>query len=162
MIRHQQLDLHVSMRSSDAFIGLAHDVFCFTMLQEIMARDLAVELGHYSHVAGSLHLYQNKVSEAMQFLDEGWQSTTLPMPAMPQGNPWPEIMTLLKAEQQLRETGSLSKDVFREVNPYWGDLIRLLQVFRFAKERDSPSIEQTMKEMNSRVFDAYIKNKAER
>lgn len=159
MIRNQQLNLHVSMRSNDAYFGLAHDVFCLTMLQEIMARDLSVELGRYVHVAGSLHLYKDKVPEVRQYLEEGWQSTKSPMPPMPQGNPWPAIKNLIKVEEEIRSTGSLSSEVFSEVDPYWGDLIRLLQIFRFEKEKNPESIGLTLKEMSSRVFDAYIKKK---
>jgi thymidylate synthase len=162
MIRHQQLNLHVSMRSNDAFFGLAHDVFCFTMLQEILARELSVELGRYTHVAGSLHLYKDKLPEATQFLNEGWQSTKSPMPPMPRGNPWPAIETLLKVEKEIRETGNPSREIFDELDPYWGDLIRLLRIYRFAKKEDPKSIEQTLKQMSSSVFDAYIEKKTPR
>jgi thymidylate synthase len=34
-----------TMRSNDAYLGLPHDVFCFTMLQEIIARSLGREIG---------------------------------------------------------------------------------------------------------------------
>ena len=37
------------MRSNDAYWGLPHDVFAFTMLQEILARSLTLELGTYKH-----------------------------------------------------------------------------------------------------------------
>lgn len=44
MIRRGRLDLLTSMRSNDAYIGLPHDVFAFTMLQEIIANTIGVEL----------------------------------------------------------------------------------------------------------------------
>ena len=47
----------VHMRSNDAYIGLAHDVFAFTFMQEIVARDVGLDLGTYTHSVGSLHLY---------------------------------------------------------------------------------------------------------
>src|SRR5690606_4963573 len=34
-IRDDKLIMMTSMRSNDAFLGLPHDIFCFTMLQEI-------------------------------------------------------------------------------------------------------------------------------
>jgi len=37
MVRRRRLHLLTNMRSNDAFIGLPHDIFAFTMLQEIMA-----------------------------------------------------------------------------------------------------------------------------
>src|ERR1043165_8344585 len=58
LLRKAGLDLFVSMRSNDAYRGLPHDVFAFTMLQEILARDLGKPVGRYKHAAGSLHLYE--------------------------------------------------------------------------------------------------------
>src|ERR1700722_12591720 len=91
MLRQGVLQMFISMRSNDAFIGLPHDIFCFTMIQEIVARTLSVELGTYKHAVGSLHLYDTDEEAAQQFLGEGWQSTQAPMPSMPVGDPWSEI-----------------------------------------------------------------------
>jgi thymidylate synthase len=70
MIRRQALHMITNMRSNDAFLGLPHDIFSFTMFQEIMARDLAVELGTYKHCVGSLHLYDCDREIAQQFLND--------------------------------------------------------------------------------------------
>ena len=43
MIRSGQMDMITYMRSNDVFLGLPHDIFAFTMIQEIMARTLSVE-----------------------------------------------------------------------------------------------------------------------
>ena len=96
-IRRGKLDLIVYMRSNDV-ISVFHDMFCFTMLQEIAARTLAVELGIYKHCVGSLHLYDVDAPKAESFLAEGWQSTKSDMPPMPAGNPAPGIALLLRAE----------------------------------------------------------------
>lgn len=48
-VRNNRLLLHTHMRSNDAFLGLPHDIFSFTMLQEIAARELGVGLGIYTH-----------------------------------------------------------------------------------------------------------------
>ena len=45
MIRNNKLHMFTSMRSNDAFLGLPHDIFTFTLFQEIIARTLNVELG---------------------------------------------------------------------------------------------------------------------
>src|SRR5690606_18825384 len=45
LVRQDRLHLVTSMRSNDAFWGLPHDIFSFTMLQEIMARSLDLEIG---------------------------------------------------------------------------------------------------------------------
>jgi len=47
LIRNKQLHMLTNMRSNDAFWGLPHNIFSFTMIQEILARTLSVELGTY-------------------------------------------------------------------------------------------------------------------
>ena len=69
---------------NDAYIGLAHDIFAFTMLQELMARSLGVDVGPYRHSIGSLHLYDSHRAAARAYLREGWQET-VSMPPMPPG-----------------------------------------------------------------------------
>ncbi len=44
-VRNERLDMVTTMRSNDAYLGLPHDVFCFTMLQEIIARSLGLDIG---------------------------------------------------------------------------------------------------------------------
>ena len=56
-VRDERLDMVTTMRSNDAYFGLPHDVFCFTMLQEIVARSLDRDIGIYRHFVGSLHIY---------------------------------------------------------------------------------------------------------
>lgn len=57
-IRDNKLYLITYMRSNDIWMGFPYDVFNFTALQVKMAMELGVELGSYTHIAGSLHLYK--------------------------------------------------------------------------------------------------------
>ena len=56
------------MRSNDAFFGLTFDLPFFTMLQQQMLRHLQetvypdLELGFYTHIAHSLHIYEKNFS----------------------------------------------------------------------------------------------------
>jgi thymidylate synthase len=156
MIRGQRLHMFTSMRSNDAFLGLPHDIFCFTMLQEIMARALNVELGTYKHAAGSLHLYDSNKGASRRFLDEGWQSTQDPMPSMPEGDPWPSIGELLKAESSIRGTGSCDGAILAGVDPYWADLIRLLQALRCKRVRDVETLRELRESMFSKIYYPFI------
>lgn len=104
MARDDRLNMFVSMRSNDAFLGLPHDVFSFTMLQELVARAVGMEVGEYKHCAGSLHLYKRDVARATRYLEEGYQSK-IAMPSMPHGDPWASIRALQVYEQGLREQG---------------------------------------------------------
>jgi len=57
-VRDNKLHLVATMRSNDAWLGLPYDVFCFTTLQRIIAKELGLELGTYVHQAGSEHIYE--------------------------------------------------------------------------------------------------------
>jgi thymidylate synthase len=155
MIREDALQLFVNMRSNDVFLGLPHDVFCFTMLQEIVARALSVEIGTYKHAVGSLHLYERDKDAAQQFLDEGWQST-IAMPAMPAGNPWPAIEVLRNAESAIRAKDQFKETALSGLDPYWADLVRLLQIFRCLKDRDVEGIKVQRGKMSSDVYNLFI------
>lgn len=159
MVRDGRLNLLVSMRSNDATLGLPHDVFAFTMLQEIMARSLSVELGTYKHVVGSLHFYRKDEDTVRRFMDEGWQSTAMSMPPMPEEDPWPSIDRLLTAEQVVRSGGDpWNIDGVKELHRYWTDIIRLLHIFRLHKDGDTDAI-QDLHAQISPVYRVFIENR---
>lgn len=158
LLRQGRLDMFTSMRSNDAFIGLPHDVFAFTMLQEILARSLSVGPGTYSHAVGSLHLYEDRREEARQYLNEGWQSTKHPMPPMPDGDPWSSVEAVLQAEAQIR--GGADFDISAlGLDPYWLDLICLLRVHACFKRNDRQAIRNILNEVSSPAYHYYIMQK---
>lgn len=126
VIRQERLVLMTSMRSNDLFLGLPHDLFAFTMLQEIVARSLGIEPGSYLHSVGSFHLYEENYAAALSYLEEGWQDAAA-MPPMPLGDPWDDIHELLKLEEEIRQTTRLDVSVLELPQaPYWRDLGLLL------------------------------------
>jgi thymidylate synthase len=157
MIRGDRLIMFSNMRSNDAFIGLPYDIFAFTMLQELLARSLGVELGKYKHAVGSLHLYEKDRKVAEQYLKEGWQET-IPMPPMPAGDPWPAVRALLKAESAIRQ--GHGTDIQRlKLDDYWADLVRLLQIFRHRKDRNTSEIMKQRKKISCSLYDTYIRKR---
>ena len=156
MLRDGRLHMVTNMRSNDAYVGLPHDIFCFTMFQEIVARTLSVEVGVYKHAVGSLHLYDRNNERAYQFLNEGVQSTTSPMPAMPQGDPWSSIQVLLNAEATIRTNQPFDSELVNVIDPYWADLVRLLQVYRFSKDNQCDRIAEVRGNMASSTYDVFI------
>lgn len=133
-LRNGHLHMSVTMRSNDAYLGLPHDVFCFTMIQEMMARRLGAELGEYYHYAGSMHIYEEHLQEARAYDKEG-HHRIVEMPVMPLGNPFPAIRRILDAESRIRAGEAVVAD--KEVDePYWADIIRLIQVFWAAGHGD--------------------------
>lgn len=155
-LRGDILHMSVTLRSNDAYFGLPHDVFCFTMIQEMMARRMGVELGEYMHYAGSMHVYDDKIGEMKAYVSEGIQRI-IEMPPMPAGNPFELVGQLLEIERRLRAGENL--DASREMaDPYWADLVRFLQVF-WAREHESDyplRLRQLRAELVNRVYRPYI------
>ena len=63
LLREGRLHLTVVMRSNDIWLGLPYDLFSFTSLQVMMAMELGVDVGEYTHIAGSMHLYERNWKE---------------------------------------------------------------------------------------------------
>jgi thymidylate synthase len=144
------------MRSNDAYLGLPHDIFAFTMLQEMIARSLGVDVGFYQHIVGHLHLYDEDIKSAQAYLSEGFQSI-LPMPPLPMEDPWPARPVLLRAETAIRADPQCTLEA--NFDPYWEDILRLLRVYSENHHKIQgykDRIEKIRTEMSSNVYDVYI------
>ena len=180
VIRNSKLHLHVHMRSNDAYKGLPHDIFSFTMLQEIASCELGLELGTYQHSVASLHLYDDETNNqkgvlhqtrtnAKKFLDEGLHDFK-PMPNMPKEDPWISIEELIIAEKNIR-AGNIDFNDFKNTSPYWKDfaiLLKIHSVFEMEdkKAKSTPNysrklipINELSKSISSSVYKIYILDK---
>lgn len=81
-VRENRLIWTQVMRSNDIFLGLPHNFVQFTCLQEILAGWLELELGPYTHLSDSLHLYERDAKNVYRFENVGIQSNgdTLQLP----------------------------------------------------------------------------------
>lgn len=70
-IRDNMLEMDVTMRSNDVWLGLPYDLFQFSQLQLTIARVLGVEPGRYRHHAYSLHIYEHNVADALRLVRQG-------------------------------------------------------------------------------------------
>lgn len=57
-IRKNKLHMTVIMRSNDLVFGYCIDQYCFSKLQEMVANELGIEVGEYTHFAHDLHIYE--------------------------------------------------------------------------------------------------------
>jgi thymidylate synthase len=159
LVRAGELQLIVFMRSNDVWLGLPHDIFCFTMLQELIANAIGVPFGSYIHVAGSLHLYEKDSAKARSFLNEGWQATTHQMPKMPHGDQRGAADQMVAAEEAIRLSSDLTDFDFGN-SPYWSDLTRLLAIYTLIKRKDADAVRGLQSAMNSRSYDVFIAERA--
>lgn len=134
LIRGNLLECLVSMRSNDAFKGFPHDVFCFTMIQEMIARKLGIECGMYHHFVGSFHLYASDVAKSEDYLAEGYHSETA-MPPMPDGDQFPIVGPFLEKMEKIKSGGRKSA-IDADLPEYWNDLLRLLVAYHHSQELD--------------------------
>lgn len=155
VVRDGKLHMLTTMRSNDAYIGLPHDVFCFTMMQEMMARSLGHQLGIYHHFVGSMHVYECNVASVQTYVEEGVQPR-IEMPSMPTGDPWPSIKSLLDAERRLRSSETIDVASYA-LDPYWADLVRLLQVL--ASGHDANRIEAIKAAIVFKRYGTYIRDR---
>jgi len=155
LIRNRKLTLITTMRSNDAYLGLPHDIYSFTMLQELVASELGYDVGEYFHNVGSLHLYSDKIASAENYIAEGLQATSS-MPAMPKGDSIKRIKWLLEIEKGIRE-GTIKKiDESWNVENYWKDLVRLLLVNIFIKNRQSDKCMQIYDNLHDQFYKPYV------
>ena len=85
-IREEKLHLIVNMRSNDVILGFTNDVFQFTMLQECLMMELRstypeLEIGHYFHNAGSMHIYDRhfEMAEKIIATENAYDLEMIPM-----------------------------------------------------------------------------------
>jgi thymidylate synthase len=158
MARNNRLNMFVSMRSNDAFLGLPHDVFSFTMLQELVARSVGMEVGEYKHSAGSLHLYKENAERATRYLEEGYQSK-IAMPPMPEGDPWASISELQVYERGVRQKGAGGDKAGWA--PYWQELAHLLDAYRAFKDKDIQTVKNLTELLTPTVYKMFVEAKVD-
>lgn len=161
-IRNNKLILFVTMRSNDVFVGLPHDIFCFTMLQEVIAKELNRELGAYHHFIGSCHYYDEDERLVNKYLNEGYQTSKTQMNAMPNGTSLGTIKTILNYENKIRKLEAV--DVLNaDLDLYWKDILYVLQIFSIRKTSKGDLFKEKIKNvlplLDNQNYKTYLKEK---
>ncbi|MET8540967.1 thymidylate synthase [Kitasatospora sp. NPDC004799] len=118
-LRAGRLEMHTSMRSQDVWLGLPYDLITTTVLHELMAGWLGVEVGDYHHHVDSLHLYA-------QHQDTAWQLPVEEEPSrrwQPVGVPWEDFDPMLKQVTAGEAVG----------HPVWDGFAAVLASYRLWK-----------------------------
>ncbi|MEK7641936.1 MAG: thymidylate synthase [Patescibacteria group bacterium] len=77
-----RLHLHNIVRSNDVILGVPFDVFGFALLQCILAQELGVKPGIYSHSISNAHIYDSHFEAAQTLMqrENGHEKITLTLP----------------------------------------------------------------------------------
>jgi thymidylate synthase len=114
LLRRGRLHLIVTMRSSDAWLGIPYDFFTFSMLQSSLAGTLGAERGWIQFNLGSSHLYYEDHKRAQELLESNSLiDEQLRSPAL-DGPPPLVFNSLLEPKNEYR-----SIEPWLKVDPAW-------------------------------------------
>lgn len=65
-MREGELHMVTNMRSQDVWLGMPYDIFVNTCMMRLLANDLQVKMGTYTHNCGSLHIYEKNWEAARE------------------------------------------------------------------------------------------------
>ena len=128
------------MRSSDLVFGLSYDVPAFTIMQELMAIELGVELGEYIHVSNSLHVYERHFGMLEKMVEEeqvqSARSRLGDRGSMPAITDLPDTTALHFYERRIQEcdnSGSMKQIISEAENnmsDFWIDMLKIVAFHR--------------------------------
>lgn len=115
------------MRSSDLVRGLVYDVPAFMLFQELLALELNVRCGSYTHISNSLHLYEKHFPMAERIIKDTHNYCVQPLPPITTS---PPIDLMMELEEKLWNQ-PLNMVVYRiddetGLTSYWKDWMYIL------------------------------------
>jgi thymidylate synthase len=132
LLRDGRLNMVAFMRANDAYVGLLNDIFSFTFLQEYLASAIGCAMGTYSHQVGSIHVYDQNLSQVEALLRQPDSIVTVAEPPrMPAGCGPATIQRVLEQEARIR-AGRVSFDALQDtgLDAYWRDVLTLFWIYR--------------------------------
>jgi thymidylate synthase len=113
-IRDNKLNFTVSMRSNDVILGLPTDVAFFVILQSQMLSHLRshagypeLEMGTYTHIANSSHIYERHFEIAKKMLTSKFEPVNIPEVGLNlikiDGSPTSQFTTLFNNQDSLEQ-----------------------------------------------------------
>jgi thymidylate synthase len=136
LVRDSKVDAIVYMRSNDVFLGLPYDLFVFTMLQELFAAELGLDVGRYHQMVGSLHLYESDLARARNVWADKPDSI-FEMPPMTRPG---DLVRFLSAEARIRQGQHPAE--YDDLSAYWRELAYALRIFRASRDHRPSSAVQ--------------------
>jgi thymidylate synthase len=133
LVRDGRVDMIATMRSNDIMRGLQSDVFFFTMLQEIAALELGLEVGTYTHTANLAQIYQEDREWAERCAADRIRSDGCMRP-LASSDIWSDIRAAITCEEEMRSGAPPSRETPPESLRDW---IVILKAF-LERDRESP------------------------
>lgn len=135
-VRDKKLNLNVVVRSNDLMWGFSGiNTFEWSVLQEMMAYWVGVEVGESTYFVSSLHLYQRHYDRAARIISQNYHNSIL-LPATPSprfNTPFEELSTRLSAwfsiEAQIRSDTVSIESIYAFPDPLLRDFLVMLNAY---------------------------------
>lgn len=155
--RDGQLESTTIMRSQSLVGLLFYDIFLFTMLQEIVATELGVPLGAYTHFCSSLHVYEDEIESLNRVAGSSQVGSPAAMDAMIETPLMNERIYAIEEEERLaivRDADSISRLTKSDlgVDGYWRDLLAEMSIGLRRRSGAASSTLSTLRETMKRDY----------
>lgn len=133
LVREDYLHMIVFVRSSSVWAVFPIDFFLFSMLQEIIAAELGIEVGTISFMIGSMHFYKQDLESINLVMNHGMMAPTYEMgPLFTEHSP--KLEDMIDAEQKIRKHRAGfnfdPKLMLRYKDEEWAQMLHALIVYR--------------------------------
>lgn len=167
-VRNDKLNMMVVMRSNDLIYGTPYDIYNFTVIQELMAGFLGVEVGKYTHVVDSLHLYETHFELAKEIVEHQYQDVYTNFGVLDARLGLEQLDTVTKVifdiEHVTRETGdtveisTIIEKLDSIDNKYWKSIGALIATYNIRKAKRSQQEIDELKVLVENEFQSLITN----
>lgn len=130
--RNNSLYMFTNMRANDMYRGILSDVFSFTILMELMAVELGLSLGEYTHIIASSHLYDSDSKYIERVLTDykNRDQYEYTFPSMPTKSNMSYVKIVQRYEELLRLNKLNYTPMEGELPEYWEQVVKLFEVKR--------------------------------
>ena len=77
---YKALNLTIMMRSNDLYLGTPYNMMMFSYLQQVVANELGLALGSYTHFVNNLHIYYSNISQLEESLKYPFEDVIMSIP----------------------------------------------------------------------------------
>lgn len=166
LIRDNKLHMITNMRSNDVWLGSTNDIYCFTLIQELVASELGIDLGFYQHNSGSMHLYEKNIEKIKSCENSIFSNyDSLPMKKIDSFKD--QIKYLINYEKKLRTSDKeihykecFNKKVLNELSDGITDLMHILyygKIRKLYKKQQKELFYNKLNETFEKIKDIAIK-----
>ena len=128
LVRERKLNLVATFRSNDALMVLPYDLFVITMLHELVASMLDLDVGTYTHVCNSMHIYEDQI-ELAERVGRAGTPISHAMTEMPKAT-WTLVRDVARSERQVRMGANFHSSVRERIPAYWRNFLTITAVRR--------------------------------